>query len=126
MLKTLLIKNNKKREAALKMKRAGTRNIFFFYLVLNDQRVKSVMAIVWLVTISFLVWRQLKIEGATRLYVSKLSTAFFSSIIETGKEFDQVFSSSRDFSSGKLNNYLFPLLWCPYFCHGKIFPISEK
>ncbi|XP_074626269.1 exocyst complex component 8-like [Acropora palmata] len=43
--------------------------------------------------------RQLKIEGATRLYVSKLSTAFFSSIIETGKEFDQVFSSSRDFSS---------------------------
>ena len=32
MFKTLLIKNNKKREAALKMKRAGTRNIFLFLL----------------------------------------------------------------------------------------------
>ena len=29
LLKSLLMKNNKKREAALKMKRAGTRNVFF-------------------------------------------------------------------------------------------------
>ncbi|XP_073246335.1 exocyst complex component 8-like [Porites lutea] len=43
--------------------------------------------------------RQLKIEGATSLYISKLSAAFFSSIIETGKEFDQVFSANRGFSS---------------------------
>ncbi|XP_068699488.1 exocyst complex component 8-like isoform X2 [Montipora foliosa] len=43
--------------------------------------------------------RQLKIEGATALYIAKLSSAFFSSIIETGKEFDQVFASNRGFSS---------------------------
>ncbi|XP_020606527.1 exocyst complex component 8-like isoform X2 [Orbicella faveolata] len=43
--------------------------------------------------------RQLKIEGATSLYISKLSSAFFSSVIETGKEFDQVFSANRGFSS---------------------------
>ena len=45
--------------------------------------------------------RQLKIEGATSLYISKLSSAFFSSVIETGKEFDQVFSANRGFSSGQ-------------------------
>ncbi|XP_078372315.1 exocyst complex component 8-like [Oculina patagonica] len=43
--------------------------------------------------------RQLKIEGATSLYIAKLSSAFFSSVIETGKEFDQVFSANRGFSS---------------------------
>ncbi|XP_022793025.1 exocyst complex component 8-like [Stylophora pistillata] len=43
--------------------------------------------------------RQLKIEGATSLYITKLSTAFFSCIIETGKEFEQVFSANRGFSS---------------------------
>ena len=49
----------------------------------------------------FIFLRQLKIEGATSLYISKLSTAFFSSIIETGKEFEQVFSANRGFSSGQ-------------------------
>lgn len=54
--------------------------------------------VIWM-TALFL--RQLKIEGATSLYISKLSTAFFSSIIETGKEFEQVFSANRGFSSGQ-------------------------
>lgn len=53
--------------------------------------------------------RQLKIEGATSLYITKLSATFFSSIIETGKEFDQVFSANRGFSSGE---YL--LLGCEF------------
>lgn len=47
------------------------------------------------------MFRQLKIEGATSLYIAKLSSAFFSSVVETGKEFDQVFSANRGFSSGQ-------------------------
>lgn len=48
-----------------------------------------------------ILFRQLKIEGATSLYITKLSSAFFSSVIETGKEFDKVFSANRGFSSGQ-------------------------
>ncbi|XP_020907307.2 exocyst complex component 8 [Exaiptasia diaphana] len=43
--------------------------------------------------------RQLKIEGATALYITKLSNVFFTSLIETGKEFQKAFAGSSGFCS---------------------------
>ncbi|XP_031574721.1 exocyst complex component 8-like [Actinia tenebrosa] len=43
--------------------------------------------------------RQLKIEGATALYITKLSNVFFTSLIETGKEFQKVFAGNSGFCS---------------------------
>ncbi|EDO47810.1 predicted protein [Nematostella vectensis] len=43
--------------------------------------------------------RQLKIEGATALYISKLSSVFFMSLIETGREFQKSFVDNSGFCS---------------------------
>lgn len=44
-------------------------------------------------------FRQLKIEGATALYISKLSNVFFTSLIECHKEFCKLFSDCKGFKS---------------------------
>ena len=45
-------------------------------------------------------FRQLKIEGATALYITKLSNVFFTSLVECHKEFCRLFSQCKGFKSG--------------------------
>lgn len=44
-------------------------------------------------------FRQLKIEGATALYITKLSNVFFTSLIECHKQFCKLFSECKGFKS---------------------------
>lgn len=44
-------------------------------------------------------FRQLKIEGATALYITKLSNVFFTSLIECHREFCKLFSECKGFKS---------------------------
>ena len=46
--------------------------------------------------------RQLRIEGATSMYITKLCGVFFNHIIETGKEFRFTFSENQGCFSGKI------------------------
>eukprot|EP00794_Sanderia_malayensis_P015166 gene15166-16725_t len=44
-------------------------------------------------------FRQLKIEGSTSLYITKLANVFFASVVETGKEFRKIFSKGSSASA---------------------------
>jgi len=44
-------------------------------------------------------FRQLKIEGSTSLYITKLANVFFTSVLETGKEFRRIFTKSSNSSA---------------------------
>ena len=45
--------------------------------------------------------RQLRIEGATSMYITKLCGVFFNHIIETGKEFRFTFAENQGCFSGE-------------------------
>lgn len=49
-----------------------------------------------------LFYRQLKIEGNTVLYISKLSSTFFYGLIESAEEFKKAFTENNDSASGKI------------------------
>jgi len=44
-------------------------------------------------------FKQLKMEGATAIYIQKLASVFFTSVIETGKEYKRNFSLNRNCSA---------------------------
>lgn len=44
-------------------------------------------------------FKQLKMEGATAIYIKKLASVFFTSVIETGREYKRNFSLNRDCSA---------------------------
>ena len=46
--------------------------------------------------------RQLKTEGATVLYIKRITGVFFPFVAETGKEISRVFSNNKVCASGKL------------------------
>ncbi|XP_072035094.1 LOW QUALITY PROTEIN: exocyst complex component 8-like [Amphiura filiformis] len=57
--------------------------------------------------------RQLRIEGATSIYITKLCSVFFNHIIETGKEFRTTFAENQGcfsafvvWSKGELNGFI--------------------
>ena len=51
------------------------------------------------------VCRQLKIEGNTALYISKLSSTFFYGVIESAEEFKKAFTENNDSASGEWHKH---------------------
>ncbi len=64
-----------------------------------DGDCKMIMVLIIITIISH--FRQLKIEGSTSLYITKLANVFFASVVETGKEFRRIFSKGSN-ASGQI------------------------